>query len=59
MWITLTLSTDRNGFPPQVKRDDRVLVLDDCARPRQRWRESLANLNTTVPKDWDVLLLGW
>jgi len=42
-----------------LRRDDRVLLLDDSARPRQHWREGLDRLALAVPRDWDVLLLGW
>lgn len=35
-----------------INRDSRLLILDDGARPRQNWRESLELLETKVGERW-------
>ena len=42
---------------PTVGPSDRLLVLDDLARPRQGWLGRLGG--SAVPRDWDILALAW
>ena len=51
LWESLAMNRD-------INRDSRLLILDDGARPRQNWRESLELLETKVGEGWLGLLLG-
>jgi hypothetical protein len=43
----------------RLKNEDRILILDDSARPRQHWVDALEKLAAGIPKDWDLISLGW